>query len=127
MGPRPVRVTVQETATEHLIKDALKDVVIPDKRGRKIKLVKPSALAQFRLVKVVGGEAAANQIYMNMILPLIFVAEIDGDQVLFPNNERELEALIQRLDEDGITAVALAVQEHWGDANAEADRTAIKK
>lgn len=121
------RVTINETPSEQLVKDALKEVVVPDRRGRKIKLAKPSTLAQFRLVKVLGGEAAANQVYMGMILPLIFVTAIDDDPVYFPNNEREVDALIQRLDEDGIAAVAIGVQENWGEANTEADKTALKK
>lgn len=125
--PAAARVTVHTTPSQELVQQASKAAEITDRRGRKFKLVKPSVLAQYRIVKVVGADTAANQTYMMMIMPLLFVQEIDGETVMFPNSELELEALIQRLDDDGVEAVALGVQENWGNQDPEADKAAIKK
>lgn len=88
-----------------LVKSALQEETVTDEKGRKILLRKPGPLAQYRLVLAVGAEAAANQTYMQMINPLIYVASIDGDPVHPPATLREVEALIQRLDDDGLGAV----------------------
>jgi hypothetical protein len=69
-------------------------------------------LAQYRLIEMLG-ESASNEVYMNMILPLLFVSAIDGEPVLI-GKKSELEALIQRLDAEGISAVIAGVQEHFG-------------
>lgn len=136
---KPPKLTVNrpETPSEQLVKEATQEHVVIDRKGRKIRLAKPSVLSQFRIVKVLGPDAAANQTYVGMIMPLLFVASIEDDPVYFPNTEAEIDALIQRLSDEGIEAVALGVQEHWGggDPNdpaaaakkAEADKTAIKK
>lgn len=120
------KVAVGQTPSEELVKQAAGEYQITDARGRRITLKKPGVLGQFRLVKILG-ESAQNQVYVGMVLPLIFVSEIDGEPVHFPQSEREVDALIQRLDEDGITAVMNGVQEHFGQADPEADKTAIKK
>ncbi|KAG0167309.1 hypothetical protein DFQ30_006189 [Apophysomyces sp. BC1015] len=55
-----------------------------------------------------------------MVLPLIFVTAIDDDPVFQPASKREVEALIQRLDEDGIAAVLQGVQANFGSEDPEA-------
>lgn len=94
-----------EGAAAGLIRDATAPEDVTDARGRKLTIRKPGPLAQYRLVKNVGPEAAANQTYMQMIQPLIYLAAIDGDPVHLPASDREVEALIQRLDDDGLTAL----------------------
>jgi len=69
-----------------------------------IGLKKPGILSQYRIVEVVG-ESAKNQVYMGMIMPLLWVVEIDGHSEPLPSTKRELEALIQRLGEDSINAI----------------------
>lgn len=126
--PTAARVTVNETPaaedaaggirapSAELIADGKKQVRLsPDPRGRVITLAKPGVLAQFRLVKMMGA-AASNQAYMSMILPILFVTGIDGDPVHAPTSEREIEALIQRLDEDGVSHVAVGVMKHYNGA-----------
>ncbi|MGH6957530.1 MAG: hypothetical protein ACREEW_12775 [Caulobacteraceae bacterium] len=99
--------------------------VVEDGRGRAIELRKPSVLAQFRLVKILDPETAKNEKYVQMIFPLLFVVRIDGEPVGFPQSEREVEALIARLDHDGLAAVVDGVRKHW-DAPAAEDRERTK-
>lgn len=113
------------TPAEQLVAKAQATAQITDARGRVITLKKPGVLAQFRLIEALG-DTAQNQVYMGMVLPLIFVSDIDGEPVIPPTRKSEVEALIQRLDEDGITAVQEGVREHYGASTPEDDRAAIK-
>lgn len=116
-----------DTPSQQVIRSATADVGIKDARGRAITLKKPGILAQYRLVEMMG-ESAANETYMNMVLPVLFVSAIDGEAVMTPNSKREVEALIQRLDEDGIAAVVNGVQDNFGaQVSAETGRAAVKK
>lgn len=115
---------VEITPSEQLVKSAQAEVTVTDGRGRVITLRKPGVLAQFRLVEAMG-ESASNSVYMSMILPLVYVASIDGD-VVRTGSKREIEALIQRLDEDGVTTVMEKVRDTWGASDPEADKAALK-
>lgn len=93
-----------ESPSAELIRKAMQDEVITDERGRALKMRKPSVLAQYRLIEALG-ELASNQTYMQMVNPLLYLGEIDGAQVFLPKNKKEVEALIQRLDDEGLAAV----------------------
>lgn len=127
MSEAEVKVTLNPTPspTDEVIARAKGEIVVVDDKGRTIKIKKPGVLAQYRLIEVLG-QTAANATYMNMVMPLIYVAEIDGDVVFQPSTKREVEALIQRLEEEGINAVMDAVSANFGKQNAEADKAAIK-
>lgn len=122
----PPKVTVHESPSQQLVREAVAEQIVPDARGRKITLRKPAVIQQFRLVRLLG-DAAANATYMAMVFPLIFVTAIDGDPVLPPQKESEIEALIQRLDEDGIDAVVKGVGEYWGEQDAQGTHDLAKK
>lgn len=117
-------VRLEVTPSQELVNAGNSEVTVTDAKGRTIVLKKPGTLAQFRLVELMG-ESAKNVVYMNMVLPLIFVVSIDGDSVN-KATKPQIEALIQRLDDEGVEAVAQAVQEHWGKQDPEADQAALK-
>jgi hypothetical protein len=119
-----LKVTVNPS--EQVIAKAVAEVTITDARGRSIKLKKPGVLAQFRLVEILG-DTSKNETYMNMVLPMIYVAAIDDEPVYQPASKREVEALIQRLDEDGVSAVISGARENFGASDPEADKVALKK
>jgi hypothetical protein len=108
------KITVHaDKPSDQIVKQAKQEATITDSRGRVIELRKPDPLAQFRLIEVVGGAAAENRIYMGMVFPLLFVTSVGGTPVPAIQSKTQLEALIQRLDEDGITAVSTGVNEHF--------------
>ncbi|WP_291785533.1 hypothetical protein, partial [Luteibacter sp.] len=72
-----------------------------DAGGRVLTFKKPSVLEEYRLVRIVGD---VSDRYMGMLAPLVWVRSIDGDPVAFPNSQRDIDLLIQRLGEDGVTA-----------------------
>jgi hypothetical protein len=112
------------TPSQQFIDKAKAEVVVTDPKGRVVVLRKPGVLAQYRLVDMLGN-SASNQAYMGMVMPLTYVGSIDGDDVSI-GTRRELEALIVRLDEDGIFAIATAVQKNFGEQDPEADQAALK-
>lgn len=112
------------TPTQQFIDRAKAEAVITDPKGRVIVLRKPGVLAQYRLVDMLG-HSASNQAYMGMVMPLTYVGSIDGDDVSI-GTKRELEALIVRLDEASIFAVAKAVEANFGEQDPEADQAALK-
>lgn len=124
MADPKVKVTLNPS--DQVIQQANAEVTVTDTRGRVFRLKKPGVLAQFRLIEALG-ETAKNEVYMGMVLPLIFVTAIDDDLVYQPRSKSEVEALIQQIDEDGIAAVMTGVQEHFGKSDPEADKAALKK
>jgi hypothetical protein len=104
------KVQLVETPSQQM--KAATQFEVTDERGRVFVLAKPDVLAQFRLVEALG-ETAMNQAYMGMVFPLLFIRAIDGEAVSSLHNKLEVEALIKRLDEDGIQAVTLGVHEHF--------------
>lgn len=123
MDEQAVKLTL--TPSEELIAKAAAEQVVTDASGRVITLRKPSMLAQYRLVEMLG-ESAKNQVYMGMVLPLLYVTGINDDKLPALSTKREVEALIQRLDEAGIEAVMKGVQENFGASDPEADKAALK-
>jgi len=91
-------------------------VVVTDANSKAIGIKKPHVLAQYRLVEAIG-EAAENRIYLGMCIPLLYVVSIDGDPVPQPTTKLQLEALIGRLDEAGLTAVQSGIAEHFQKKN----------
>ena len=117
-------VNADDAPSTKLVNAAKSEVTITDPKGRRIVLKSPGVLGQFRLIEMLG-QTASNQVYVNMVLPLIYVASVDSDPAAF-NTKRELEALIQRLEEDGISAVMEAVNTHFRKADPDADKEAVK-
>jgi hypothetical protein len=121
------KVSLIDTPSQQAIAKAAQEFVVEDARGRRITLKKPAVLAQYRLIEV-AGETAKNEVYMGMVLPLIFVTAIDEEAVYQPTTKLQLEALITRLDEDGIEAVMKGCKAHFGaSVDPEVDKAAIKK
>ena len=114
--PAKLRVSDQASApspSQEIVDEAKKVVKLTTPAGRAISIQKPGVLSQFRLIEMVGGETAQNQVYMAMALPLFWVVELDGEKVYQPKTKRELEALIQRVEEDGISTVVDGITEHF--------------
>jgi len=119
----PAKVTL--LPSEQLVAKATAATIVHDTKGRAIELKKPGVLAQFRLIEALG-DSAKNEVYTRMVLPLIYVASIDGDLVAPATRKSEIEALIQRLDEEGIAAVVNGVNEHFGQQDPEKAKADLK-
>lgn len=115
------------TPSEQAVAKAAAVVVETDAEGRALKLRKPGVLAIYRLIEALGPETAKNSIYVNMVLPIIYLEAIDGMDVFMPTKKSEVEAILQRLGDAGVAALLLGVEKHFGATDPEADRLAIKK
>ena len=105
--------------------DAPNPITVTDKRGRVYTLKRPNVLAHLDLIEILG-EAAQNQTYMAMVMPVLFIREIDGEPVTI-SSKREFRALIQQLDDDGLVTVATGMREHFMPASAEEAAGQAKK
>jgi hypothetical protein len=103
-----------ETPSQKLINDANRIVYVTDDRGRKIGLRRPQFADEFRIVAVVGAELAANQVYMGMLSPLLFIAEIDGHVQPFPTSKIAVDSLINTAGREGYLAAVGGLIEHFG-------------
>lgn len=92
------------TPSEEFVKAAMLEETVTDARGRRLHMRKPGVLAQYRLTEALG-DLASNDRYAQMCLPLIYLGSIDDEPIFMPKSKLEIEALIQRLDEDGLQVV----------------------
>lgn len=95
--------------SEEIVEAALAPTTVRDARNRVFTLRKPPMSLQYRLVELIGGDAAKNEVYMGMILPILWVARIDETDIFPPRTKAELEALIDIVDDDGMVAIAGAL------------------
>lgn len=112
------------TPSEQVSARALAPVEIKDSQGRSITLRRPPVLQQFRLIEAIG-DAARNEVYVQMILPLLYVSAIGGDATIPFSKKSEVEAMIQRLDEDGLAAVMKGVSENFGAPDPAAEKAKL--
>ncbi|GAA7757453.1 hypothetical protein RN01_22575 [Cupriavidus sp. SHE] len=104
------------------------DNIVIDSTGRVLKLAELDVLAESRLIRLVGAEAAINQAYMQLyVMPAMAVVEIDAEPMPLPQTQREIDAAISRLGHHGINAVI----KHWAkqreDKADQADKEAAEK
>lgn len=121
-----VKVTMKEVPSVEVLAKANEESSVTDSTGRVIKFKKPGVLAHYRLIEALG-DSAANETYMGMVLPLIYVTEIDGNEVHQPKSKMHVEALIQQLDDAGIKAVMRHISKTYGESDPEAGKESLKK
>lgn len=122
-----VTVLPTETPSQQVVRAANAEHTVHDSTGRAITLKKPGILTQFKLIEMLGPEASANSVYVQMVLPITYVTAIDGEPEPRFTTRMQMEALIQRLDEHGIAAVMVGVNQHFGAApDVETTKAAVK-
>ena len=89
---------------------------VTDSKGRKIGLRRLEFIEEFRIVEVLG-KLAENTVYMQMVNPLLTVAQIDGDAIPVPRTKMQVDALIQRVGNDGYVAVLEGVVKFFAQDN----------
>ncbi|QEL18715.1 hypothetical protein [Limnoglobus roseus] len=100
------KTTDSETPSQSIVKAASQLAHVTDSRGRSIAIRKFSALDRLRMFEAIGPENSKNEQYLGYAALAFHVASIDGDSIDKPSTKMQLEALVQRLDDDGMNALA---------------------
>ena len=77
-----------------------------DSRGRFLKWKMPSFLEQVRLLRAIGPEQAQNQPYVEIVNVACSIVSIDGVPEPKPTSERQIDATLERLGDEGIAAIS---------------------
>lgn len=85
-------------------------IQVSDREGRLLTLRRMGALDRLRLFKAIGPVLAQNPPYLGMAMLASSVTAIDEVPVPAPATEAQIEALISRLGDSGIAAVADGLQ-----------------
>ena len=80
-----------------------------DARARTLAIKPPTALDRLRLFKAIGPVLAENPRYLGYATLAMAVTSIDGVPIPPPATEAQLEALVERLGDEGLVAVGEAL------------------
>jgi len=100
---------VSGTPSARLIAAAEAAPAVTDAAGRVLALRRLTALDKLRLYKAAGPALAENAPWMGVALLAASVTAIDAVPVPAPATEAQIEALVGRLGEGGLAAVADAL------------------
>jgi hypothetical protein len=109
------------TPSRSIVQDAAKTKQIADKTGRRLLIRKPTALDTLRLFKAAGPALAQNEPWLSMAALAWAVLEVDGVPAPALTSESQIESMIERLGNEGLTAVAENLDLNAEDARVERD------
>lgn len=92
--------------SDTIINGGTKAPSVTDATGRRISLRRLNALDKLRLFKAAGPALSENQFWLGMAVLACSVSAIDDVPVPTPVNEQQIEALVGRLGDVGIAAIA---------------------
>lgn len=98
------------TPSQSIILTAHASHVVTDRRGRRLTVRPLTALDTLRLLKAAGPSLAQNEAWLAMAGLVFCISDIDGVPVPAPTTESQIEALVDRLGEDGLAAIAQALE-----------------
>ncbi len=102
----PFGQTQSTTPSGRLIAAAQAAPEVTDSNGRRLALRRLTALDKLRLFKAAGPGLSQNQPWLGMAVLAASVAAIDDIPVPWPSTEGQIEALVSRLGDAGLAAVA---------------------
>lgn len=102
-APLPAAVV---SPTQQVVLDANATVFGTDARGRKIGAKRISMSVRRRVMKVLSAEAAGKPQYVGMVMLAASCESIEGEPVGSLDSELKIDALIDRLDDEGYAALS---------------------
>ena len=109
------------TPSKAIVIESVRSVSTVDTRGRRLTLRRLTALDTLRLFKAAGPVLAQNEPWLSMAGMAFAISEIDGIPVPAPTSETQIEALIDRLGDDGLAAIANSMQTEFSASATPAD------
>lgn len=86
-------------------------VTVTDARDRQIEVRKLKPIEQLWMLELIGGENANNGPYLGYATFAYSVSKIDGQDIPRIRSKMALEAMVQRLDEEGLKACGEAFKQ----------------
>lgn len=99
------------TPSASILTSAAATETVTDDIGRRLTIRRLTTLDRLRLFKAAGPVLAQNQPWLGMALIASSVAAIDDVPIPPPANEAQIEAMVGRLGDAGIEAVAQLLQQ----------------
>lgn len=106
------------TPSQQIVAAAETQISTVDKQGRRLSVRRLMALDRLRLFKAAGPVLSQNQPWLGMAVLASSVTAIDDIPVPPPVTEQQIEALVAKLGDDGISAVA-GVIASWSESQPE--------
>src|ERR1051325_5761857 len=125
-GKPKIQIHDAATPSEAIVQAARKAGEVTDALGRAIRFRKLGAGQKQRWAAVMGPELIRNEVCSTQGFFAFAVTHIDGEEIYQAANYRELLVLIDRLDDEGIDAVAGAYVEAFGAPGQQVDPDAVK-
>ncbi len=110
------RPTSEPTATpsSEIVGSSLQELDVRDSRARTLTVRKIGPRKRMMIFAAIGAELSQNQMYWGTAMLACAVVMIDGEHVPQPTSRREIEALVDRLGEEGLEAAGKAIQTIMG-------------
>ncbi len=99
------------TPSAAIITSAQAARTVIDIDGRRLELRQLTALDKLRLFKAAGPMLSQNQPWLGMAMLACSITAIDDVPVPMPVSEAQIEAMVGRLGDAGIAAIATALQQ----------------
>lgn len=96
--------------------------VLTDARGRKITIRKINVLDQVKLLRAIGPTQSSNQPYVQIVMMVASVADIDGVPLAMPTNETHIDALVRRIGDEGFAVLQVKIERDLAELNAAAEQ-----
>lgn len=115
-----------DTPSAQFMDQSKKVTTKTDSIGRQLKIKFLSTLDRMRIAKVLGGDLAQNSVYAGYATLAWACTAIDDDVVMPPATILQVEHLVSRLGDEGLTCVGAAYQEDFADLMSPPDKVVAK-
>jgi hypothetical protein len=117
-GPAPVQAIAPSQA---IINDANRIEYVTDRLGRRLGVKRVSASLRRKVLKALSAESGEKGQLFVMAATACCCVDIDGVPVPFPTTELQIDALVDRLEQEGLDAVATTLATKFSPPQAEDD------
>jgi hypothetical protein len=101
------------TPTQQVVQDANRVELCKDDLGRTLGVKRMNASTRLRVLKAMSAESADKGQVLFMSIIACSCVSIDGVPVAFPQTELGIDALIGRLEQEGLDAIGLCIATHF--------------
>jgi hypothetical protein len=110
-----------QTPSQRIIAASNPTFEFTDTRGRKLVWRAPGVIDQVRLMRAIGAEQSKNEPYVQLVNVACSIVSIDGIVRPAVTNERQIDAAIIALGDEGVLAISAFMKKQISDAEAAAE------